>query len=152
MILSFAGIYYLWKQKSPFALALTIFLPLNIYIIYSWWCWWYGGSFGSRPFIDCYAFMALPVGSLLYSWLAKKRLAIKIPLIAVYALVIMLGLYYNRLYINGAIHWDSMTKEAFFDSFGRMNPSSEFNNLLAEPDYEKAKEGIQATKTGKDKR
>jgi len=151
MILACAGIWYAWRQRSPFALAITIFLPLNIYILYSWWCWWYGGSFGSRPFIDSYALMALPVAALLQSWLQQKRKIIRVPLIAVYILLVSLGIYYNKLYHTGAIHWDSMTKEAFFDSFGRIHPSQRFNSLLAEPDYEKAKLGIQATMNGSGK-
>jgi len=145
MILACAGIWYAWRQRSPFALAITVFLPLNIYILYSWWCWWYGGSFGSRPFIDSYALMAFPVAALLKSWLQQKRRIIRLPLIAIYIVFVSLGIYYNKLYHTGAIHWDSMTKEAFFDSFGRIHPSLQFNSLLAEPDYEKAKLGIQAT-------
>ncbi|MRR23627.1 glycosyltransferase family 2 protein, partial [bacterium] len=42
MIFAFSGIITLWKLKSPHALAVTVFVPLNIYIIFSWWCWWYG--------------------------------------------------------------------------------------------------------------
>jgi glycosyltransferase involved in cell wall biosynthesis len=146
MILAFAGIWYLWRQKSPFALAITVFLPLNIYIIYSWWCWWYGGSFGSRPFIDCYALMALPVAALIQSWIKYKVRIIRTALMAVYIVTVSLGIYFSMLYRSGAIHWDSMTKAAFFDSFGRMHPSQQFSTLLAEPDYDKAKQGIQATK------
>jgi glycosyltransferase involved in cell wall biosynthesis len=146
MILAFAGIWYLWRLKSPFALAITIFLPVNVYIIYSWWCWWYGGGFGSRPFIDSYALMALPVAALLQSWVHQKRKTIRLPLIALYFLVVSMGIYYNKLYHTGAIHWDSMTKEAFFDSLGRIHPSPQFNSMLAEPDYELAKMGIQATR------
>jgi len=146
MILAFAGIWHLWKLKSPFALAITIFLPLNIYIIYSWWCWWYGGGFGSRPFIDSYALMAMPVAALLHSWLQQKRKTIRLPLIALYFVVVSLGIYYNKLYHTGAIHWDSMTREAFFDSLGRIHPSRQFNSLLAEPDYDLAKMGVQATR------
>jgi len=145
MILACAGIWYAWRQRSPFALAITVFLPLNIYILYSWWCWWYGGSFGSRPFIDSYALMAFPVAALLQARLQQKRKIIRVPLVAVYIIIVSLGIYYNKLYHTGAIHWDSMTKEAFFDSFGRMHPTQQFNSLLAEPDYEKAKLGIQAT-------
>jgi|WetSurMetagenome_2_1015567.scaffolds.fasta_scaffold29704_2 glycosyltransferase involved in cell wall biosynthesis len=142
---SFVGIYSLWRNKSPFALAFSFFLPVNIYIIFSWWCWWYGGSFGQRPFIDTYALMALPVASLLQASSTNKRILIRAPVMFFFIIAVSLGLYFHKQYYYGAIHWDSMTKEAFIDSFGRLHPSPEFNSLLAEPDYEKAKEGIQAT-------
>jgi hypothetical protein len=35
-----------------------------------------------------------------------------------------------------------MTREAYFDSFGRVRPSERFNQMLEEPDYERAREGF----------
>jgi hypothetical protein len=33
-----------------------------VWITYaSWWCWWLGGSFGFRGFIEYYALLALPL-------------------------------------------------------------------------------------------
>ncbi|HSO78155.1 MAG TPA: glycosyltransferase family 2 protein, partial [Bacteroidales bacterium] len=64
VIFAFAGLIILWKKKSLHTLAIAAFLPLNIYIIFSWWCWWYGGGFGQRAFIDSYALMAIPAAAL----------------------------------------------------------------------------------------
>jgi len=159
MIFAFAGIIALWKKRSPHALPVTLFVPLNIYIIFSWWCWWYGGGFGQRAFIDSYALMAVATASLLTpaaishgtaslmtpasttlgtaskSWL--QRLAL-----AAFLLLTSLGIMQNIQYYNGAIHWDSMTKEAYIDSFGRIHPSERFQGLLEAPDYDKAREGL----------
>ncbi len=52
-----------------------------------------------------------------------------------------LGIFNNFKYYYGAIHWDSMTKEAYLDSFGRVRPSARFYDLLEAPDYDKAREG-----------
>lgn len=141
MIFAFAGIITLWIRRSPHALTVTIFVPLNLYIIFSWWCWWYGGGFGQRAFIDSYALMAVASASLLYSGLAAGRKWVSRSVMAVFIMLSSLGLFYNFQYYHGAIHWDSMTREAFFDSFGRMRPSAKFNQLLESPDYEKAREG-----------
>jgi hypothetical protein len=164
MIFAFAGIIALWKRRSPHALPVTIFVPLNIYIIFSWWCWWYGGGFGQRAFIDSYTLMAVAAASLLTpeaishgtaslmtpvsttlgtaspgaavkSWLQKLTLA-------AFLLLTSLGIMQNIQYYNGAIHWDSMTKEAYINSFGRLNPSARFHGLLEAPDYDKAREGF----------
>jgi len=143
LVLAFAGIWYLWRSKSPFALSFSVFLPINIYIIFSWWCWWYGGSFGSRPFIDCYALMAVSVASVLQGCFKTKRYSVRTVLATFYVLIVSLGIYYHKQYYYGSIHWDSMTKEAFIDSFGRLRPSPEFHSLLHQPDYEKAKAGIE---------
>jgi len=48
-------------------------------------------------------------------------------------------------YRYGSIHYDSMTREALFDSFWRLKPSSTFYEKLKRPDYEKARQGIYET-------
>jgi hypothetical protein len=119
---------------------------LNIYIIFSWWCWWYGGGFGQRAFIDSYALMAVSGATLLTAGMAAGKTGAKgwlrklIP--AAFLLLVLLGIMQNIQYYNGAIHWDSMTREAFIDSFGRLHPSAGFNDLLEAPDYDRAREGL----------
>ena len=146
MIFAFAGIIALWKRRSPHALPVTVFVPLNVYIIFSWWCWWYGGGFGQRAFIDSYALMAVATAALLTPGIVTgpagpRRWFQKLTL-AAFLLLTSLGIMQNIQYYNGAIHWDSMTKEAFSDSFGRFKPSAEFHELLEAPDYDRAREGL----------
>jgi len=142
MVFAFAGIFVLWKRRSPHALPITIFVPFNIYIIFSWWCWWYGGGFGQRAFIDSYALMAVATASLLSAGIGPGKKWIRYPVMATFLLLASLGVFNNFQYYHGAIHWDSMTREAYFDSFGRVRPSERFNQLLEEPDYERAREGF----------
>ncbi len=141
MIFAFAGIIHLWRKRSPHALAVTLFVPLNIYIIFSWWCWWYGGGFGQRAFIDSYPLMAVASASLLYGGISHAKKRMKFYILASFLLLSSAGVFYNLQYYHGAIHWDSMTRKAYFDSFGRIRPSAKFYQLLEAPDYEKAKEG-----------
>jgi glycosyltransferase involved in cell wall biosynthesis len=157
MVFAFAGIITLWMRRSPHALAVTLFVPVNIFIIFSWWCWWYGGGFGQRAFIDSYALMAVASSSLLSVAMVSGKKELKRILPAgmsagrkmvrrlVPAAFIMLGsfgIFYNFQYYHGAIHWDSMTREAYFDSFGRTRPSAKFDELLEAPDYDRAREGL----------
>ncbi len=44
-----------------------------------------------------------------------------------------------------SIHHDSMTKEAYWASFGKTYRPAHFYELLEKPDYDKARQGIQAT-------
>jgi len=141
LLFSFAGIMALWFRRSPHALAITVFVPLNIYIIFSWWCWWYGGGFGQRAFIDSYALMAVPAAALLTAAMNGRMRLLKSVTLTFFLLLMSLGIFNNLQYYHGAIHWDSMTGEAYRDSFGRLRPSVRFNDLLEAPDYEKAREG-----------
>jgi hypothetical protein len=141
LLFAFAGIIMLWRNRSPHALPVTLFVPLNIYIIFSWWCWWYGGGFGQRAFIDSYALMAVAAAALLaYAFSSGKRW-LRAGIITAYCMLMSLGIFNNIQYYNGAIHWESMTKAAYWDSFGRIRPSAEFNDLLQAPDYEAARAG-----------
>ncbi|MDZ7635799.1 MAG: glycosyltransferase [Bacteroidales bacterium] len=141
MLFSFAGVISLLIRRSPHALAVTVFVPLNIYIIFSWWCWWYGGGFGQRAFIDSYALMAVAAAALLSQALDGQIRWIKTMTLSLFLLLISLGIFNNVQYYYGALHWDSMTREAYLDSFGRVRPSARFHDLLEAPDYDKAREG-----------
>ncbi len=141
LLFSSAGLIILWIKRSPSALPITLFVPLNIYIIFSWWCWWYGGGFGQRAFIDSYALMAVAAAALFSFALSSGRKWLRIGIVAAYLMLISLGIFNNIQYYYGAIHWDSMTREAYWNSFGRVRPSARFNSLLETPDYEAAREG-----------
>ncbi|MCJ7819593.1 MAG: hypothetical protein MUP53_00195, partial [Bacteroidales bacterium] len=141
LIFAFAGLAVLWKQRSSYSLAITVFLPLNIYIIFSWWCWWYGGGFGQRAFIDSYALMAVSTAALLHYALTAAHPVIRKVIATTFILLMLLGIFNNIQYYYGSIHWDSMTRGAYFDSFGCVRPSARFYDLLKAPDYENARKG-----------
>jgi len=140
MIFALIGVGMLWKTNKKYFYPLVLFLMINIYIVSSWWCWWYGGGFGMRALIESYAILAIPLATFL-TWLAKQKLPIKIPLSIVVASITLLSAFHTIQYHYGAIHWDAMTKEAYFDSFGRVRASEQFNSLLVYPDYQSAREG-----------
>lgn len=141
LIFAFAGIVTLWKSGSPLFAAIAVFVPLNIYLILSWWCWWYGGGFGQRAFIDSYALMAVSTAALLTAGFSSGRKWAKGAVTISFMLLFTLGIFNNQQYYHGAIHWDSMTRRAYFNSFGRVRPSAGFYDLLQAPDYEAAKKG-----------
>lgn len=103
MLLVFPGIYFLWRNKNSFSLPVSFFLPLHIYIIYSWWGWTYTNGFGSRPMVETYGLLALPLAAFL-NW-AKQFNTAKIiltPLLLFFAFInifkvvqIEHGLYYS---------------------------------------------------------
>ncbi len=144
MILPLAGLVLLLKKKRfDWFLPITAFFLLNVYIIFSWWSWWYGGGLGARPLIESYALLSLPFAYFL-NWIDEKRWK----KIIGYSLVIVLtsyGLLVNFQYRYMAIHWDSMSKAAHWDSFLRLKPSGRLNYLLQTPDYESAIDGKKET-------
>jgi len=144
MFFPLLSMFFLRRNFIESHLAISIFLPLNIYLISSWWCWWYGGCFGMRPMIESYAILAIPLATGL-TWVFQQKRIIKIFLLCIFFLVALQSAFHNVQYYYSAIHWDAMTKEAYFDSYGRVRPSKQFHSLLKNPDYDKARKGIDAT-------
>jgi len=140
MIFALIGVGMLWKTNKKYFYPIVLFLIINIYVVSSWWCWWYGGSFGMRALIESYAILAIPLAAF-FTWVAKQKLRLKIPLIIIIAVVSSLSIFHTFRYHYGSIHWSSMTKEAYFDSFWRVRPSDKFHSLLIDPDYKWAREG-----------
>jgi hypothetical protein len=147
MILSFLGLPLLYKKQRELFWPATTILVLAVYILGSWCFWWYGGSYGSRPFVDFYAVFAIPIAACVRFGFKKSWSAI--------ATIIVIGffIYHNffqiKQYRNGALHYVSMTKEAYWDSFGRKHPSKEFKDYLEYPDYESVRARV-AEKQNKD--
>ncbi len=143
MFFALIGIAFLWKRNRDFFLPILIFKLLNIYILLSWWSWWYGGGFGLRAFIDSYSLLVIPFAAFL-SWIFEQKLWLKTSLLVIYTAFFFQGIFYTVQYYYGAIHWDSMCKAAYWDSFWRVRPSGNFYNLVEPPNYEKARKGIQS--------
>ena len=143
MILALSGIPFLRKNLSGFLLPVLTFTILNIYVVLSWWAWWYGGGFGLRAFIDSYALMAIPLAAFFYA-VSKKQKLMKIVFPMLLAVLIYFNLFQTKQYRNSSIHWDSMSKKAYWASFAKMQIPRNFEDMLEHPDYEKAKNGIQA--------
>ena len=73
MVFALVGIPLLLTRLKMWLLPVIAFMPAHIYIIYSWWCWFYMNGLGSRPMIEAYPLLALPLG-LLYSSLLEKTI------------------------------------------------------------------------------
>lgn len=140
MVLALAGIvFFTRKYIKQWAWALYILTPIYIYIVYSWWTWWYGGGFGSRPMIDIYGLLALPLAAFI-AW-AIKILWRRATFLGIGAFFIYLNGFQTWQYKKPIIHWDSMTKEAYWAIFLKKNYPEGYDKMLKSPDYEKAKKG-----------
>lgn len=146
-IMSFAllGIPFLYFKVKEFFFPVLIFTILNIYIVFSWWTWWYGGCFGQRALIDSYALLAFPLATFI-SLFWKRSIYLKVVTLFFVTLFVCLNLFQTYQYYYGVIHFDSMTKKAYWSSFGHLKIQPDYYKWLESPDYEKAIKGIQAVK------
>lgn len=124
------------KLIMPAAIPLLLFT----YVVFSWWCWWYGG-FSIRVMIETFPFLLFGLAIL-----ADKLIQLKWLPGSLISVVLIFMIYQNQrfsdLYERGIIHWDSMTKKNYFTVFKGNKIPPEYFDWFEKPDYDKAfKEG-----------
>lgn len=90
------------------------FFALIVYVLSSWWMWFYGGSFGSRVMVEFYPFFFFAFAGVIN---AKKPVYLQVGLVVLTLLCIHLNLVQTQQYISGAIHWVDMDKEWYWRIF-----------------------------------
>lgn len=141
MVFSLAGMIVGYRKYRRLIMPVAIVWLINVYLIFSWWCWWYASAFGLRAMIDSYALLAFPLTAFT-AWTLRKHIMIRTVYLTLIAFFIFLNIFQTHQYYTGAIHWGSMTREAYWDSFLRKQPSERFKSLLKHPDYHLAKKGL----------
>jgi hypothetical protein len=139
MVFSLIGFCYLRKYNGSNILSISLFLILNVFIISSWWCWWYVG-YGLRAYIDSYALLSIPLAAFIETTLKMKKVKMYAVLFLV-GFALFLNLFQTRQYVKGIITHDSMTKNAYWGIFLKSNPGTKYHQYLQKPDYEAAKKG-----------
>jgi hypothetical protein len=122
--LAFFGLIPLFKYQKQFFLPVITFYIAFIYIVFSWWMWYYGWSFGSRPMIETYAVLSLPLAALL-NWIAQQNVVWKSFFLIVFCFFIWLNIYQTIQFNLGTLHGDNMTQQFYWRIWNKLHPSPE---------------------------
>lgn len=135
--IALAGCYWLQKKRELSILnyAIAFYLPVNLFVVLSWYGWWYGGCFGNRALVPVLAFLAIPLAALAEKLFLKKRL---VPAISL-AILMLLNIFQTFQYQRQVMHMDAMTWRAYAFIFGKWKLSNQekqhLETLLEHPDY-----------------
>lgn len=144
MLFAIFGIFTFIKRHKQLLLPIMLFFAINTYVLYSWWSWWYGGGFGSRPMIDTYALMAIPLAGF-FNWVMAKKVWVKGLYFTILISLVSLNLVQTLQKRRAIIHWDSMSKKAYWNVFLTLNMTQELwekqEQYIIHPNYEKASNG-----------
>ncbi len=135
MIIPSIGILMLFKINHPLKWAISIPIVISVYLLSSWWCWWFGGSFGMRSLIDWYPLMTIVLAIVIY------RSKNKIILCSLCLILVTLNLIQTYQYHKGIMHWDSMTFKSYKNIFLTLKNSNSNTDFLETPNYSAAKKG-----------
>lgn len=97
MLFLFPGLWLCAKKKEINWIAIVVVLFITDYICGSWWCWWFGGAFGYRPFIDYFSLLAFPL-VLVFTQIAQWKLKFSIPTFFIASFLIFFGLRLMMIY------------------------------------------------------
>ena len=73
VFISLGGIIVLLRKNIFSFFSAVVLLGATVWIISSWWCWYYGGSYGNRAFVEYFSLFAVLLAILFHS-LAKTPL------------------------------------------------------------------------------
>lgn len=138
LILGFLGFITLYKRQKEFFWPCFLYIIINVYVVSSWWCWWYGGSFGMRALIEASVVLSFPMTALIQE-LSKNKLYSHLLSISITAFL-CLNMFQSYQYHNGIIHWSKMTKDSYWSVFGVTHPAhqqhiKERNKHLLKSEY-----------------
>lgn len=136
MSLALLGLIPLYRKRTGLFWSSLFVSVATIYVFGSWCFWWFGGSFGSRAFIDYYAIFAIPMAAFIDFVLKLKSKWWHRALYVLLFLFMSLNLFQIYQYRRGIIHWVSMTKEAYWSVFLKTQRPRGFDQMLEYPDYD----------------
>ncbi len=144
MIIAILGLFPLRKIIKGSTMPITLYLIFMIYVMSCWWTWWFGGGFGGRIYIDMYGILALPLAAFVAVILEHKKKLIRYGISGFLIFILFFQLLQTRHYVGTAIHWDSMSKKAYWHNFLRLRHGVEYvhNHLLSKHDEELCRKGI----------
>ena len=140
MSFSLVGIYLLRKKLRGFYLPILLLFFTYVYVVFSWWCWWYGGSFGQRVLIDIYPVLAIPL-AVFFTRVESMKPLLKKVIYTVTLLLILLNLFQTIQAKYNIIHYDSMTRKNYLEVFFTITKKADREKYLQHPDYGKALRG-----------
>ena len=137
LLAALAGSFLLWQRQRDVFWAIVVFLILNVYVVASWWCWWYGGSFGMRALIESFVFLSIPLAVFL-KWVSEQKQLIRATLITIVVLLALRSPFHVVQYYNKVIHYEGMTRQAYFHVFWKVKPPEDYWNYIVFPDKDPA--------------
>ncbi|MBN8697854.1 MAG: hypothetical protein J0L87_15090 [Bacteroidetes bacterium] len=148
LLFALLGFVYLFRKYKTYFWATLVLMCMTIYLLASWWAWSYGISWGIRPMIDYFAFLAFPLaaGFTFFDQQNWKKYLLTLSVV----LLTALSLFQTWQYKKGLIHYDDMSKEAYLKGFFQTTASAEWVDLLKPYNWKRRIEGKEQITYNKD--
>ncbi len=115
LLLLIPGMWFMYRKNKWLFWGWAFVSGINLYVIASWWCWWYGGGLGMRALVEFSLLLALPIAYLLE---ASLRIIQAFYLAFLYFTLLLYQTYQYQFNTN-IMHFDHVNKAIFWQIFGR---------------------------------
>ena len=102
MLIAVIGIIWMAIKKAYHAIGILIIFLVMLYLSASWSAYTFGWAYGYRPFIELYAFLAIPFAYVLACTFSSRSIALK----ALVVIFLVHGLFLNRRLFEIYSGWD----------------------------------------------
>lgn len=149
VIFMITGLVMMFSKWKNMAVPIAVYIVLNIYMISCWWDWGFGGAFGMRALVQCFAFLSVPLAYFIQYLFSIKKKVLKISAtalcFALFSFFISLNIFQMWQIKNYVFHWDAMSKEAYRFTFFKTKYSQAdgiyLETLFIHPNYEAMRKG-----------
>jgi hypothetical protein len=135
IILVFLGFFFMKGAGRKLRPVILILLVLNVYVLSCWWNWFFGGSLGARGFTQHIAYLSLPLAACCHFFIEsdnrkKYFVFLRVLFFAFVFSGMVLSVGQSYQFSQRYIHFDAMTKEAYWHVFGKYYMDEEEKNAL----------------------
>ena len=110
------GAWFLARRAPAITPGVLFFLPLHLYIVSSYWSWWYGGAFGHRGFVEALPVLALCLAAL-YEVATERYRGGRGIVLTLVAACVTWSVWLMLKYWTRVIPFDNVTWEHFSQTF-----------------------------------
>ena len=126
LLLSLLAFVPLYKNNKYQFKSVAVFLFLLFYITSSWWNWYFGSSFGLRPYIDFYPLFAV---LLAFVFASLRSNALKLIVVGISVLLLIISGIQTYQYMHFIIHPEDMNFEKY--KFVFLRTDDKYRGVLA---------------------
>jgi len=123
-LISFFGLIGLWRYNRRMAYSAAFFFLSTIYLLSSWWCWYYISAFGQRVYVDFYMLIAI---LLLFLFRSIEKKSVRIAMISLCALCIPLNMIQNHQVMHGMLEQEGIDAGYYWARFLRLDKRLDFH-------------------------
>ncbi len=117
LLFALIGIGLMWRKNKKEMLKFTFLFLLISYVFSSWWCWWYGCSYGSRSLVEFIVPFSIPFCLFVQQTFKTNLASLKYVVLTVAVVFIFVNLKmiykYDDCFHGGVWDWEGFYKLIF---------------------------------------